>query len=201
MVYTPRYTLAPVATRQLLDRAQRRETILHGAASAFAEQGYAATSMEDVAKAAGITKLIVYRHFDSKQALYEAVLEQVAERLREEFMAARGDRRLGSVSVHALLVVAREDPAAFTLLWRHAAREPQFADHAEGIRERAVRATEAFLNSVGAQADQRWAAATLVSYVVAAVLHWLEYGDAARDADFERMMADSLPAIVGAWTH
>jgi AcrR family transcriptional regulator len=63
------------APRQLLDRAARREAIVRGAAAAFAEKGYAGTSMEDVAAAAGITKLIVYRHFSSKEELYDAVLE------------------------------------------------------------------------------------------------------------------------------
>ena len=51
---------------------------------AFARGGYAATSMEDVAAEAGITRLIVYRHFESKEALYRAVLTAVTERLRDE---------------------------------------------------------------------------------------------------------------------
>src|SRR5215207_9673102 len=66
--------------RRLLRRDERRAAILHGAAAAFAGQGYAATSMEDVAEACGVTKLIVYRHFDGKEELYRAILQRVFDR-------------------------------------------------------------------------------------------------------------------------
>jgi len=74
------------APRQLLDRAARRETILRGAAAAFAEKGYAGTSMEDVAAAAGITKLIVYRHFSSKEEIFEAAVLEPVERMAKDLM-------------------------------------------------------------------------------------------------------------------
>ncbi|MEO5723835.1 MAG: helix-turn-helix domain-containing protein, partial [Ilumatobacteraceae bacterium] len=48
-----------------LPRAQRREQIMVAAASAFVRTGFDATSMDDVARAAGITRLIVYRIFES----------------------------------------------------------------------------------------------------------------------------------------
>ena len=189
------------APRQLLDRAARRETILKGAAAAFAEKGYAGTSMEDVASAAGITKLIVYRHFTSKEELYDAVLEGVSERGREVFIAGLQAGRPGSGAVRALLTVARDDPASFTLLWRHAIREPQFAEHAGSIRQRGVNAAEALLASAGVEAGRlrRWAAETIMSYLVASVLHWLEEGDEADDEQFVQRVTRSLPAMIRAW--
>ena len=80
-------------TRVLLDRPTRRAAILRAAAAAFAERGFADTSMDDVAAAAGITRLIVYRHFDSKEALYAAVLQHVRDRLAEEGARVRGRGR------------------------------------------------------------------------------------------------------------
>ena len=190
------------APRQLLDRAARRETILRGAAGAFAEKGYAATSMEDVAAAAGITKLIVYRHFASKEELYDAVLERVSERGRDLFMAGLQAGRPASGAVRSLLTVAREDPAGFALLWNHAVREPQFAEHAGSIRLRGVDAAEALLASAGWSAAgeaRRWAAETIMSYLVASVLHWLALGDEAEDEAFVERVARSLPAMIRAW--
>src|ERR1700689_3304575 len=108
-------------TRVLLDRPARRAAILRAAAAAFAEGGFAATSMDDVAAAAGITRLIVYRHFDTKESLYGAVLQDVRDRLAAE--SARGAGRGESVALRALLFVGRDDPAGVTLLLRHAARE------------------------------------------------------------------------------
>ena len=157
--------------------------------------------MEDVAAAAGITKLIIYRHFESKQALYAAVLEQVADRLRDEFLVVLESGRPGGGAVHALLAVAREDPAAFTLLWRHASREPQFAEHADAIRQRGVRVAQQLLEPIPFRSARvrRWAAATIVSYLVESILHWLDEGVSGSDDDVADLVTNSLPAMIGAW--
>ncbi len=186
--------------RTLLRKEERQESILAAAAGAFAARGFASTSMEDVAAAAGITKLIVYRHFESKEELYRAVLRRISDRLAEEFIrgVTAADRR--GVGVRALLVVAREDPSAFTLLWRQASREPQFADYAHEHRERAVGLARALLRSTFADPLLvRWGAETVVSYLVEAVLHWLEDGDPRRDDEMIQRTTDGLHAVVAAW--
>jgi len=191
--------VTPVAPRPLR-RVERRASILRGAAAAFSETGFAATSMEAIAAAAGISKLIVYRHFDSKEALYRAVLDDAAGRLAEAFADAtrRGDP--AEAPALAFLRAAREDPHGFRLLWRHAAREPQFAAHVERFRDLAV----AFARSRLAQLlrDDRlhaWAAETIVDVLVASVLHWQDHHDGGDDDDFVRRTGRSLRALVAAW--
>ena len=49
--------------RRLLRRPARREQILVAATRAFAESGFAATSLDDVATAAEISRDVIYRHF------------------------------------------------------------------------------------------------------------------------------------------
>ena len=79
---------APTSPIALTRRSPaRRLAVLQAAAEAFAHAGYAATSMDEIAATAKITKLIVYRHFPSKESLYRAVLEQVFERQVELFLA------------------------------------------------------------------------------------------------------------------
>jgi AcrR family transcriptional regulator len=185
-------------TRVLLDRPTRRAVILRAAAQAFAERGFADTSMDDVAVAAGITRLIVYRHFDSKEALYVEVLQHVRTRLAE--VGETGVGRGETVAVRALLTVAREDPAGVTLLLRHAAREPRFAAYADEFREQVISYSEQLMARAHAPAGVRgrWAAETLVSFVFDALLHWIEDGDAARDDEFLARVDASLPALVAA---
>ena len=193
----------PQVTRQLLPKAERRAALLKAAATAFAHKGFAATSMEDVAAEAGVTKLIVYRHFASKEELYEAVLERVSKRLAEEFVAALDSNPPRGVGVRTLLAVAREDPDGFVLLWRHAAREPQFADHAERFREQAVKVATAMLSQravLGDRRRKRWAAEAVVSWLVDAVVHWLEEGTSDRDDELVELVSRSLPAMIGAWS-
>jgi AcrR family transcriptional regulator len=194
-------TAASATSRRLLARPERRAAILKAAAEAFAEKGFAGTSMEHVAAAAGITKLIVYRHFSSKEALYEAVLERVSTRLAEEFVSHLERTPPPGVGVRAMLAVAREDPAGFVLLWRHAAREPAFAEHAERIRRQAVQVATT-MPGIAALPDKRrraWAASLLVSWLVDAVLHWLEEGAPDRDEELVELVARALPAMVSAW--
>jgi AcrR family transcriptional regulator len=57
-----------------LDPQERRELIEERAAELFAEHGYEATTIAELASAAEVTKPILYRHFASKQALYLGVL-------------------------------------------------------------------------------------------------------------------------------
>jgi AcrR family transcriptional regulator len=62
-------------------RWQRRKDarppeILEAALAVFAEKGFAATRLDDVAAKAGITKGTIYLYFDSKQALFEALARQ-----------------------------------------------------------------------------------------------------------------------------
>ena len=68
-----------------------REQIVQAAASLLAHKGYEATSLDDVAAEAGITKGTVYYHFDSKEALYWAVVAPNVEKtiLRAEEVVAR----------------------------------------------------------------------------------------------------------------
>lgn len=65
--------------RRRLAAADRRAKLLEAALHEFSRQGYHPTQMEDVAKAAGVSKALVYRHFPTKEALYAAVTDQVTE--------------------------------------------------------------------------------------------------------------------------
>ena len=185
--------------RRLLPRDERREQIQKAAACAFARAGFVATSIGDVALEAGITRAIVYRHFESKEALYRAVLETVSDRLGEEFKARLASRQSGfTIATH--LTVARENPDGYRLLWEHATREPRFADYAEDFRERSVRSTERIFE--GRILDPRkraWAARQTLSQIVSSVLLWLDNGCAEEDPAFLEFASAGLWAAVDAW--
>jgi AcrR family transcriptional regulator len=177
----------------------RRAAILGSAARVFAESGYAATSMEDVAAAAGVTKLIVYRHFDAKEILYRAVLERVFERQVALFVENMIAGLEAGGATRALLSVGREYPDGFRLLWRHAAREPQFAEYVHQFRDTAVGAARAVVAPFLAPELCEWAAQTLFDHVVDAVLNWLDYGDPARDDSFVAFEAAALRETIRTW--
>ncbi len=60
--------------RRRLSPPERRLLIVEAAGRLFAERGHDGTRLDDVAAAAGVTKPVLYRHFDDKTALYLALL-------------------------------------------------------------------------------------------------------------------------------
>lgn len=74
-----------MSSHKRLPRAQRREQIIHIATDVFARHGYHDSSMDDVAEAAGVSKPVLYQHFESKSELFSTVMDKsigdLAERL------------------------------------------------------------------------------------------------------------------------
>jgi AcrR family transcriptional regulator len=62
-----------------LPAAARREQLLDVAAELFARLGYARATTAELAKAAGVTEPIIYRHFASKKDLFVALIERTAK--------------------------------------------------------------------------------------------------------------------------
>src|SRR5438132_14251031 len=60
---------------------QRRLQLLDVARDRFGEKGFNATSMDEIAEAAGVTKPVLYQHFPSKRALYVELLEETGRQL------------------------------------------------------------------------------------------------------------------------
>jgi AcrR family transcriptional regulator len=186
------------AARQLMPRPERRAQLLRAAAGAFADAGFSATSMDDVARAAGITKLIVYRHFESKAELYRAILDEVATRLGQEWQTRTIEEHTRGGATRVLLTVAREHPDGFRLLFMHAAREPEFAEYRSQFRTLQLAAAASIIDPLIVEAVQRaWATALVVDVVEASVLRWLEFGDPDRDEDFADQSTAALTALVG----
>ncbi len=65
----------------------RKGEILDAAFSVFAEQGYDAGSMRDIASQVGVSEPALYRHFPSKEALFLALMRVGAGRMRNETLA------------------------------------------------------------------------------------------------------------------
>jgi AcrR family transcriptional regulator len=161
-------------------REDTTQRILDGAASVFAKGGFAGTSMEEIAAAAGVSKLLLYRDFAGKRELYQAVLERTADRIVEQVPA-----QASNAALRALIAAARSDPDGFTLLFRHAAREPEFAAYAGELHDRDVRAAEDLMRAIEPDpVMRRWAAEATVDITYQAIIAWLEHGDPARDDEF-----------------
>jgi len=175
---------APSPNRRMR-RAERRDQILAAATRAFARSGFAATSLDDVAAEAGISRVILYRHFESKTDLYRAVLDHACSRLA----ATVGEDDYTPASVDALLDAAAADPEGFRLLFHHAVREPEFRAEVDRLRAGSVEIAGRYY--AGVVPDPAWATwATHLASTVAvdAVIAWLDAGQPDREHAAERIL-------------
>ncbi|MCA3698083.1 TetR/AcrR family transcriptional regulator [Aquidulcibacter sp.] len=74
-------TISPV-------RAARRLKVVQAAEAVFASHGFRGTSMEAIAEAAGMSKVTIYGYFRDKEAVFTAVAEHLADRLKQAAEAA-----------------------------------------------------------------------------------------------------------------
>lgn len=117
-----------------MPRAQRQLQILSVAAEIFAARGFASVTMDDIARVVGVSRLILYRYFASKDELYHAVLLAVAERLAAAMTAASDTGATGSAPLRAYIAAARVDVPGYALL---------FAEGTDGPVSDAVTAAQA----------------------------------------------------------
>jgi AcrR family transcriptional regulator len=117
---------------------QRRRQLLDVARDVFASRGFSATTMDDVALGAGVTKPVLYQHFPSKRALYVELLEDVGRQLISELETATGRAESGRGRVElgfaAYFRYVTTNPSAFRLLFGASVRnDPEFARVAESV--------------------------------------------------------------------
>ncbi|MDT7574313.1 MAG: hypothetical protein QOH17_646 [Pseudonocardiales bacterium] len=76
------------AQRGRLSRSARRAQLLVAARDVFADQGYHAAAMDDIAERAGVSKPVLYQHFPGKLELYQALLTTYADELVAQVKSA-----------------------------------------------------------------------------------------------------------------
>jgi AcrR family transcriptional regulator len=167
-----------------LRRTERREQILDAATRAFARAGFTATSLDEVAAEAGITRVILYRHFESKADMYRAVLDRACTRLAETV----GTGEFDDNAIPALLRAAAADADGLRLLFRYAAREPEFRDLTDAM---SAASTEIARRDLAGQIPQGpwldWAARLIPAVTLEAVLAWLDAGQPDPDQAADRI--------------
>jgi AcrR family transcriptional regulator len=179
---------------------ERRAQLLRAAAVAFSRGGFAVTSMEDVAAEAGVTKLIVYRHFESKEDLYRAVLEEMVVQVKGEFLLRINRAPDRGTAIRSMLAVARDNPAGFRLLMWHAPREPQFEETVKGYWDDSVDAVDRMLGDRITHDTMRYfIVPRLWLYLVHSVLLWMDTGDEADDDQFVETATTGLEALFQVW--
>ncbi len=101
--------------------AQRRQQLLDIGRALFAERGYEATSIEEIAARAKVSKPVVYEHFGGKEGLYAVVVDREMQRLLGNFSTAlqgSDPRELLEQAAFVLLDYIEDETDGFRILIR-----------------------------------------------------------------------------------
>jgi AcrR family transcriptional regulator len=136
--------------RQRLPRAERREVVMNAAGRLFGERGYAHTSLDEIAAAAGVTKPVLYRHFDSKTNLYLALLERHRDDLPKFIERVPPDlpmeQRIEAI-LETWFAYVEEYGYAWKMLFRDSGGGPEIRVLRQGSQDRAREILAAFIRA------------------------------------------------------
>lgn len=123
---------------------ERRRQLLDVALDVFAADGFHATSMNDVAEAAGVTKPVLYQHFTSKRQLYLELLDDVGARLGAEIAEATASagspREQVESGFAAYFRFVADHRNAYKLLFGGGSRrDAEFSDSVRRVEEQLAR--------------------------------------------------------------
>lgn len=171
------------------------------AARVFREHGLAGATMEQIAAAAGVTKVVLYRRFPSKDALILAIFAETLRRLREQ--DAKPWTGYGA-GIRKSLAAARSFEDGFILLVRHGDQQPAFRASHASLRERTGQRLRGLLWYPDRPPPKGERPALLdlslepmIAFCNDALAYWVERGDPAKDALFIRWCGQ----MIQAWRH
>jgi AcrR family transcriptional regulator len=186
---------------------ERRALVARAAGRIFARDGYAGARIDDIAAAAHVTKPIVYRHFDSKKALYMALLEKHERDLPSFFEAVRGhaadappEELVRTILEHWLDYV-RENQHAWLMLFRDSSGDAEIQALRLRVSATAREVLAAFIAEQSGgriPADQiEPSAEALTGGLASLALWWIDHPDAPKDALVDVGARLSTAAVAG----
>jgi AcrR family transcriptional regulator len=184
----------PAYTRLQVD--ERRRQLLDAGAALFAEHSYEEISMRDIARAAGVSKPLLYHYFPSKIDLFKAAVAEKAGEL-ERVIAPPADgtpfEQL-SATLDAYLIWIDANSLTWSKLVESAAALPEARQLVDGFRQRTMDMALARLTGGGRPGPAlRTAIRGWLGYLDAAILDWTQAHDLPRE-----QLRDLLIAAFGA---
>ena len=155
---------------------ERREQLLLIARGIFAERGFQATTMDDIAKEAGFTKPILYQYFESKTELYHEIVAQTAQKLLSSLDAAvssvESPRTKIEVAFRVYFEMVVTETDAFRILFIHA-HEGETATELRKLELGLIAFLEPYINISISDDHRRQLAAGVVGIAEGAAATWL----------------------------
>ncbi len=164
-----------------LPAAERRQQLIETALTMFSERGLHGTSMDDIADAAGVTKPVLYQHFDSKRALFLELLDDVGRHLLRAITQATADaaspREQVETGLTAYFQFVADHHASFVLLFGDGSRrDEEFAAAVAHVEETIADFVAALINAGLDDEHRQLLAHAIVGMAESASRRWVASG-------------------------
>jgi AcrR family transcriptional regulator len=190
----------PVPPRTRLRPEQRRAQLLDVAAALYAERGYEAVSLDDVAAAAGCSRQLVYHYFAAKRELLRALVEQHSSEVLTATSPQPGLSPLEQLQVvldgYLDYVVRRTDGYRAMLALANAG-DPEVRAAAEAITAAQLARVLASIPPAAATPAVALAVRGWLAFLRTATLTWLDMDMPITREQFQAMVATTLLAAAG----
>jgi AcrR family transcriptional regulator len=172
-----------VSTKRVrMTAQQRREQLIGVARSVFAERGYEASSVEEIAERAAVSKPVVYEHFGGKEGLYAVVVDREVQRLTASIASAFDaphPRQVAESAAQGFLGYIEDHEDGFLVLVRDAPSGLNGGSFASVIADVATRAERLLVEGFDDRGFDEYAAPMYAQMLVGAVAlvgeWWLEH--------------------------
>jgi AcrR family transcriptional regulator len=180
-------------------RAVRERQLVELAEQLFAERGFTRTSMEELARRAGVTKPVIYELFDSKDGLFRACVDRAIERMAASVVDAfrsetEPEARLRAGGL-AFLRFARDNRVAWDLM----AMQGRFAEQAQAVRRDQAQLIRTLMTEIapeGTDPRELEAVAYAVNSAYEGAAHWMwEHPEAPVEQVADWIVALLLPGL------
>lgn len=188
-------------------KEDRPREITEAAFDAFAEQGFAATTVKDVARRAGVSKGLMYLYFKTKEELFKAVVKSVVIRRVDKLILDVETTKLSSEDfirgpLRSFLQAIPGSPVAIVvrLLLSEGSRHPDLVDYYyDNVVAKGLAAISGFLNRGVARKEFRQSAVTdLPHLVLAPVMLSIVWGIIFRnrELDTDKLIATQIDMLL-----
>lgn len=174
---------------------ERRQQLLDTARETFGVHGFTATSMNDIAEAAGVTKPVLYQHFESKHDLFHQLLTETADELSTRLStavegAASGREKLED-GFAAYVNFFAENPHRFRVLFGEGVRsDPVFSEELRTLDTSFHMFAAEHIDIDDLDHEHRLVAAQAISgQLEAAVDHWIRGGQPTSPDDLAGLLS------------
>ena len=133
--------------RKKLSAAERRAQLIEVGRKAFARKGYEATSVEQIAERAKVSKPIVYEHFGGKEGLYAVIVDREVEHvvtIISEAISEGSPRERVENAALAFLTYVKDHPDGFAVLAHDAPLTPNSGNLSSVLSDVAERVGRVF---------------------------------------------------------